>query len=139
MGSVFHVVTFSLLQVLIYIHDPLQISSVTGTGQLQVQWEDVPSTVANNTSQGTPWNPHYTNGVNYGSDSAGYPELSSVSNDVQKCTITVPINLLVVSQDRASPVTHPSVGPAHQQGIPEHVQVMFHVRYRPISTAYGPN
>lgn len=77
LGSALHVVTFTLLQVLIYIHDPLQITSVTGAGQLQVQWEDVDPTVGNSTAQGTLWGPHH-NVVNYVIED--YPELASVSN-----------------------------------------------------------
>ena len=44
-------------------------------------------------------------------------------------TINLPINLLVENQDLANPYTRPNVGPApsHQQGTPEHVQVMFRV------------
>ena len=80
LGSAFHVVTFSLLQVLINIHDPLQVPSVPDTGQLQVQWEDVPPTVGNSAAQETLWNPHHINAVNYGT--AVHPGLASVSNDV---------------------------------------------------------
>lgn len=78
LGSAFHIVTFSHLQVLIYIHDPLQIPYGISTGQVEVQWEDVHPTVANSTVQGTLCNPHHTNVVNYGT--ADYPGLASVSN-----------------------------------------------------------
>jgi len=125
LGLAFHVVTLPLLQVLIYIHDPLQIPSVTGTGQLHLQWEDVHATVGNNAVQDTLWDTHYTNVVNHGA--ANYPELASVSNDVHTYTINLPTNLLVTHQDLASPHTHPNVGPAHQRGIPEPMQVMSHV------------
>jgi len=125
LGSAFHVVTFPPLQVLIYIHAPFQIPSVTGTDQLEVQWEGVPPTVGNSSAQGTLWNHHHISVVNY--STADYPELASVSNDMHICTIDLPINLLVTHQDLASPYTHPNVRPAHQQGIPEHVQIMFHV------------
>ena len=124
LGSAFHVVTFSLVQILIHIQDALQIPSVTvtATGQLQVQREDVPPTVNSGAAQGTLWNPHHTNMVNY-----GHPELVSVSNDVHIRTINLPMYLLVMHQDLASPYIHPNVGPAHQQGIPEHMQITFHV------------
>ena len=122
LGSAFHVVTFSLFRVHIHIHDSHQIPSVTGTGQLQVQWEDVPPTVGNSPAQGTLWNPIHNNVVNYG---AVYPELASLSNDVRICTINLPINLHVTHQDFASPHTDPNVGPAHQQGIPENMQIVF--------------
>jgi hypothetical protein len=130
LGSAFHVVTFSLLQVLTYIHDPLQIPSVTGTGQVQLQWGDVPPTVGNGAAQGALvlWNSHHgdhANVVNH--RTADYPELVGVSDDVVMGTINLPIDLLVMQQDLASPYMHPNVGPAHQQGIPEHMQVMFHV------------
>jgi len=106
---------------------PLQIPSVTGTSQLQVQWEDVPPTTGNSAAQGTLWSPHHTNlnVVAYGT--ADYPEHASVYIDVHICTIGFPINLLMTHQVLASPYTHPNVGPAHQQRIPDHMQIMFHV------------
>ena len=128
LGSAFHIVTFSLFQVLIYIHDALQIPSVASTGQLEVQWEDVSPTVGNSTAQGTLWNPRHPNVANYGT--ADYPELASVSNhdDVHICTIDLP-NLLATQQSEglANRYPHPYVGPAHRQGIPGHMQVIFHV------------
>ena len=118
--------TFSLLQVLTYMHDALQIPSVTGTDQLQVQWDDVPPTVGNSAAQGTLWDSHHTYVVNYAT--ADYPEHASVSNDLHICTINVPIDPLATHQDLARPYTHLDVGPAcaHQQGI-EHVHIMSNV------------
>jgi len=124
-GSAFHVVTFSLLQVLIYVHDSRQVPSGSGTGQPQDQWEDAPPTIGNSTAQGTLWNHHHTNVVNYGT--ADYPELASVSNNVHIRTICLPIDLLMMHQDLANRYTHPHVRPAYRQGIPEHMQTMFHV------------